>query len=96
MGGKLPHQDEQRNDRQIIVGDPGVNQVVQRVKQGVEVPLIHHDINARAGDEHRDGDMHAQGEHAQQAAEANQTDHCAAHFSLSGAIQVGWKKTQLR
>jgi hypothetical protein len=79
VGGELAHQQEQRDDDQVVVRQPRIGQVLQRVEQRRPFAAGQPHVAAGAHREHRDADGHAQHQQHQHDAEQHQAGADAAH-----------------
>ena len=88
MGGELAHQQEQRNHHQVVVGKPGIGEILQRVEQRAGFAAGQIEVSAAAGHEHGDADRHAQHQQHQQETENHEADLRPAHDLAPRAAQV--------
>ncbi|MOA20718.1 hypothetical protein D3C78_1411780 [compost metagenome] len=88
MGGELTHQHEQRNHRQVVVGQPRVGQVVEGEQQRGEITGIDRQEAGRAADQHGDADVHAQHQQGHGDGQGNQAETQTAHERTPGARQM--------
>lgn len=86
VGGKLAHEHEQRNHRQVVVGQAGVGQVVQREQQAGAVATIHGHKAHGTADQHAHAHVNAQCQQKQQARKNPQSNGHAAHRVPPSAV----------
>ena len=79
VGGKLAHQQKQRNDHNIVVRQAGVGQVFQKIEQRQRLPVGQVKVTRSTGCEHRNADGHAQHQKQHQAAKNHAANRNAAH-----------------
>jgi hypothetical protein len=86
LRGQLPHQQEQRDHRQVVHGEPRVRETLQMREQRRLAGERH--VRRDARHEHRHGDRHAQRHQHQHACEDRDADGDAAHraFQFSAAV----------
>ena len=78
MGGELPHQQEQRNHHQVVIRQPRIREILERIEQRRGVAPGQIQIPAGADDEHRDADRHADDHQRQHHAKDHEADFDAA------------------
>ena len=79
MRGELTHQQEQRDDYQVVVREPRVGQILQGIEQREHLSRGEVEIAACADAEHRDADRHTHDQQRHQDAEHAEADADPGH-----------------
>ncbi len=79
MRRELPHQQEERDDDEVVVRKPRVGEVLERIEERREVATGQVEVAAETHDEHRDADRDADEHQRQHDAEDRKARFDAAH-----------------
>jgi hypothetical protein len=78
VGRELPHHQEQRDHDEVVVGEPRVREVLERVEQRRRIARQVEVATGAAG-EHRDADRHPEHHQRQHDGEDRAAERDAAH-----------------
>ncbi|MNF53700.1 hypothetical protein D3C84_351000 [compost metagenome] len=87
VGGELAHQHEQRDHRQVVVGQARPGQVVEAEQQRREVAVVHREEAQGAAHQHGQADVHAQHQQGEGGGQRQQAKTESAHGRCSRVRQ---------
>ena len=79
MGGELAHQQEERNDDEVVIRQPRVGEILERIEQRGRVAASEVEVAAKADDEHCDADRNPHDHQHQHDAEDHESRLDPAH-----------------